>query len=131
VASEWRRVTRLEDAAANAANRYILRRAEAYSRELTIGERQFRKLQFGVSVERAIEERRFRTRPYASQSTQRAAERAIERNARNPMRAAVREKRRQGHGKITERDFRPTKLSSSMSSRKNPARTGDGMRVAS
>jgi hypothetical protein len=105
VASEWRRVLKSEDAAANAANRYILRTVEAYSPELTIAERQFRKLQFGVTVEKAIEERRVRLRPYASQSTQRAAERAIERNEKNPIRAQIRRKRQKSR-KVSEREFR-------------------------
>jgi hypothetical protein len=102
---EWRRVLKSEDAAANASNRYILRAAEAYAPELTIAERQFRKLQFGVTVEKAIEERRVRLRPYASQSTQRAAERAIERNEKNPIRAQVRKKRRKSRT-VSEREFR-------------------------
>jgi hypothetical protein len=64
-ASEWRRVLKSEDATANAANRYMGRTAESYSRDFTLAERQFRVLREGVTVERAIEERRVRLRPYA------------------------------------------------------------------
>jgi hypothetical protein len=104
-ASDWRRVLGSEDAAANAANRYIRTIADSYSRELTISERQFRQLREGVTVEKAIEDRRVRLRPYASQSTQRAAQGAIERNKKNPIRAQVREKKRAGI-RVSEKEFR-------------------------
>jgi hypothetical protein len=105
VASEWRRVLKSEDAAANAANRYIRRAAESYSRDFTIAERQFRRLREGVTVERAIEERRVRLRPYASQEAQRAAERTIERNRKDPIRAYARMKRKRVR-RATEKDLR-------------------------
>jgi hypothetical protein len=104
-ASEWRRVLKSEDAAANAANRYIRRAAESYSRELTIAERQFRRLREGVTVERGIEERRVRLRAYASKGSQRAAERVIERNRKDPIRAYVR-RTRNGDRRVTEKEFR-------------------------
>ena len=70
----------------------------------TISEREYRTKREGVTVETAIAERKRGVRPYQSPASHIRAQRAIERNRRNPVRAHVREKKANGF-RISEREF--------------------------
>jgi hypothetical protein len=107
-ASAFRRATRAESAKLGvpySAKRYLpntIKRVTASTR--TLSEREHRTIREGVTVETAIAERKRGVRPYQSPASHIRAQRAIERNRRDPIRAHVREKKAAGR-RITEREF--------------------------
>jgi hypothetical protein len=108
-ANAFHRATREESAKLGvrfSSKRYIpnsIERITAKTR--TISENQFRVKRQGVSVQRAIDERKTGMRPYASPAAHIRGQRAIERNRTDPIRAEVRKKREKGQ-RITEKKFR-------------------------
>jgi len=106
--SAFRRATRAESAklgVSYSAKRYLptaIKRVTANTG--TISERQYRTKREGVTVETAIAERKRGVRSYSSPVSHIRAERAIERNRRDPIRAYVRQKKADGR-RISEREF--------------------------
>jgi hypothetical protein len=99
------RIIRTRLGVAYSAKRYVPNSAKRItSTTPTISERQYRTKREGVSVEKAIAERKSGVRAYVSPAAHVRAQRAIERNRRNPIRTYVREKKAQGQH-VTEREF--------------------------